>query len=920
MSSQVQAKIGLDASKFEQGMRAIERTVKAVDMQVKAVSSTFDKFGNKTDSLKVAAEGLSKKIELQKEKVQSLQEAYEKTIVKKGADAVATQKLGQRLDSATISLNKMEMNLKALKNELALQPTFLDKVSNSLDKLINKTKSIGPALSSTGKKLTAFVTGPLAAVTAAGIKYNAEMQTYTTRLKTLLGSAEEAQKTLDQIKKDAASTPFDVAGLTQANSLLISAGLNADDSRNTILALGDAISASGGGNEELQRMAVNLQQVKNIGKATSLDIKQFAFAGIDVYGILSDYTGKTKNELQDMDITWDMLNGSIIKASSEGGRYFGAMQEQSETISGKISTLKDNFSAFAGNMTSNFIPAINKVLDFSSKLLNTFNNLSKENQNSITDFLMFAAATGPVLIGMGKTVTAISKVTIATNTFSKAVKSGFGSSLVSIENFKNSSAVKLNVAKNNFEKFKNSGSTIGNFFKKESDLGDKFVSKVTTPFKKLSAIVTNPIKKFVTTVKMPIRNMTLSEDWNKSVNPLINSIKSFGGKIANVGKQSLGGCTKLAGIALKLVGPAAIFGILLAGLGMVEGKYGEQINKMVQMAVQKGPTIITKLVEGIVSKIPELVNQGVDLLLKFVDVFTVNFPILIQGAITIITALANGIATNLDRIIPAIIQVIFTIMNAIVDNLPAILDAGLQILMALVDGVVNNIDAIVDMTIQLILKIIEMIIQNLPKIIEAGIKIIVALIEGLAKAIPQIVAAIPQIVEAIFKAMGEINWADLGRNIINGLIDGLKAMKNMVTDTLTSIASGAINAFKKMFGINSPSRLFFGFGQNTMQGYIDAVVGKTSTVIYTMKNIATKAANAFTPEINARVNTKNLALGKNAGTITNNKNNNKTTNNDNSQTNLNIGTVVVRNDKDIEKLNKEFAKQNKKKKKARGGN
>ena len=61
----------------------------------------------------------------------------------------------------------------------------------------------------------------------------------------------------------AKTTPFDVKGLAQANQLLLSTGMEADETRNLIMSLGDAVAATGGGNDELQRMAYNLQQVKN---------------------------------------------------------------------------------------------------------------------------------------------------------------------------------------------------------------------------------------------------------------------------------------------------------------------------------------------------------------------------------------------------------------------------------------------------------------------------------------------------------------------------------------------------------------------------------------------------------------------------------------------------------------------------------
>jgi len=183
---------------------------------------------------------------------------------------------------------------------------------------------------------------------STGIQYNAEIEKYQTALTTLTGSVEEANRVIKQIKEDAAKTPFDVTGLTQANQLLISTGLSADDSRETILALGNAISATGGGNEELSRMAVNLQQIKNTGKAAAIDIKQFAFAGIDIYGLLADYLGVTKQEAAEMEVSWENLNGALLKASQEGGKYFGAMANQSSTLNGQWSTLKDNFKEFTG--------------------------------------------------------------------------------------------------------------------------------------------------------------------------------------------------------------------------------------------------------------------------------------------------------------------------------------------------------------------------------------------------------------------------------------------------------------------------------------------------------------------------------------------------------------------------------------------
>ena len=195
-----------------------------------------------------------------------------------------------------------------------------------------------------------------------GISYNAQIEKYTTGFTNMLGSAQAAQEAMQAIQEDAARTPFDVASLTQANQLLISAGENAAYSRKVINALGDAVSATGGGNAELSRMAANLQQIANVGKAAAIDIKQFAYAGINIYQILADYTGKSVQEVQSMTISYNLLSQALIAASEEGGRYYNAMDTQSQTMNGRISTLKDNVSQLAGLMTGDLSSGIGVVI------------------------------------------------------------------------------------------------------------------------------------------------------------------------------------------------------------------------------------------------------------------------------------------------------------------------------------------------------------------------------------------------------------------------------------------------------------------------------------------------------------------------------------------------------------------------------
>lgn len=293
--------------------------------------------------------------------------------------AKSVLELTKQYNESAAKTGKTSAETKELKNQLAAAEAQLKTTASALKSANNGMDSFGKSASSTGSGLTAALTKSQllasaistlagAALSGAkqfvsmGIEYNAQIESYRVGLTNMLGDAEAANAAMQAIQEDAARTPFSVDSLTQANQLLISAGENAGYSRKVIMALGDAVSATGGGNAELSRMAANLQQIANVGKASAIDIKQFAYAGINVYQVLADYTGKTVQEVQNMTISYDLLSEALIAASEEGGRYYNAMNTQSQTMNGRVSTLKDNVSQLAGLMTGDLSSGIGVVI------------------------------------------------------------------------------------------------------------------------------------------------------------------------------------------------------------------------------------------------------------------------------------------------------------------------------------------------------------------------------------------------------------------------------------------------------------------------------------------------------------------------------------------------------------------------------
>lgn len=328
------ATLGLDTSVYEQGIEeAKAKTKESVSVMAKDYSRLYSE-------------------------VLHLQAAYKKSVEETGKNSQATKDLKVKLSEAQAQLNSTSS---ALETAEKYMNSFGDAASGSSKSLAGAIAQ-GTIMAGFFSKLSSAALAAAKSLIQSGIEYNAQIESYRVGLTNMLGDAQAANEAMAAIQEDAARTPFSVDSLTQANQLLISAGENASYSRKVIMALGDAVSATGGGNAELSRMAANLQQIANVGKASAIDIKQFAYAGINVYQVLADYTGKTVQEVQNMTISYDLLSNALIAASEEGGRYYNAMDTQSQTMNGRVSTLKDNVSQLAGLMTGDLSSGIGVVI------------------------------------------------------------------------------------------------------------------------------------------------------------------------------------------------------------------------------------------------------------------------------------------------------------------------------------------------------------------------------------------------------------------------------------------------------------------------------------------------------------------------------------------------------------------------------
>lgn len=223
----------------------------------------------------------------------------------------------------------------------------------------------------------------IAAVAKMGIEYNAQMQSYQTAFTTMLGSAEKAQKLTDDLKEMAAQTPLAMTDLADASQILLAFGSSAEELPDQLKRLGDVAQ---GDAQALRTMATAFGRVQSNGYASLEEINMMIDQGFNPLNIIAEQTGETMAEVRDRvsegGVSFEELSNALQIATDEGGQFFNAMQNQSETFEGQMSTLQDNLSALAGALTEDL---------FGSLAENTLPQV-----NAWVDELMNAAETGGV--------------------------------------------------------------------------------------------------------------------------------------------------------------------------------------------------------------------------------------------------------------------------------------------------------------------------------------------------------------------------------------------------------------------------------------------------------------------------------------------------------------------------------------------
>lgn len=265
----------------------------------------------------------------------------------------------------------------------AVDTTGIDKDIQSAESKVSKFGSALGKIGSAGATaikgigtafvgLTSAAAAGVAAVAKVGIEYNAQMQTYQTAFTTMLGDAEKAQALTDNLKTLAAKTPLAMTDLADASQILLAFGSSAEELPDQLKRLGDV---SQGNAEKLGTMATAFGRIQSNGYASLEEINMMIDQGFNPLNIIAEQTGETMEEVRDRvsdgKVSFEELSEALETATNEGGQFYNAMEAQSQTFTGQMSTLQDNVNALAGTLTEDLfgtlaesaLPQVNAWVD-----------------------------------------------------------------------------------------------------------------------------------------------------------------------------------------------------------------------------------------------------------------------------------------------------------------------------------------------------------------------------------------------------------------------------------------------------------------------------------------------------------------------------------------------------------------------------
>lgn len=262
---------------------------------------------------------------------------------------------------ATLDISEMRKNVQKYVQNIDIMQDHTDVASQTVARSFQRMQAAGMAFLSIdmAKRLASEMVSVYGTFQQLEIKFTSMLQ-----------SGEKAQKLMRELVNFAATTPFDLKGVSQSATQLVAYGTAADDVIDRLTRLGNIAA---GLSQPIGDIVYLYGTSMTQGKLMTTDLNQLAGRGIPIFEELAKVMGVNKDEIRDLaeqgKISFSYLEQVVDNLTNKGGMFFNLMQEQSKSVTGKISNLGDSIDMMFNEIGQSSDGFINAALDGTAFLI-----------------------------------------------------------------------------------------------------------------------------------------------------------------------------------------------------------------------------------------------------------------------------------------------------------------------------------------------------------------------------------------------------------------------------------------------------------------------------------------------------------------------------------------------------------------------
>lgn len=292
--------------------------------------------------------------------------------------------------------------------------------------------------------------------------------------------------------------------------------------------------------------------------------------------------------------------------------------------------------------------------------------------------------------------------------------------------------------------------------------------------------------------------------------------------------------------------------ILEAALQIIMGLVNALIENIGPI-LEAGIQILMALIQGLIQMIPELIVAAIEIITTLLTSLLSNLPQLLEAGVKLLLALIQGLIQMIPQLLAGAIQIMTALLKAIVDYVPKLLQAGVQLLQALIQGIASLIGSLVSTIASMMGQVVSKIASFLGQMLSGGANLIRNLISGIGSMIGSVVSKIGSMGSSMISSITGFagQMVSAGVNLVQGFINGIGSMVSSAVNAAANMASSALNAVKGFLGIHSPSRVMEKMGVYTGQGFVNGI----GNMIRTTRDKAIEMASTVTDALsNVKMN------------------------------------------------------------------